>query len=94
MTDSHQKKAQEVRHGSNDVDIIIHEDTKNLSGEKNSDDVDQFHCNICDVFCTDEENFMNHMDTYHVDTYMSISCGPKVRHAVRFQLIYWRQRLM
>ena len=64
------KQDQEKR----DVDILVGEMssdfdmTANISGdftEKMVNSGVQFHCNICDVFCTDQEAFMNHMSAYH-----------------------------
>ena len=64
------KQDQEKR----DVDILVGEMSSdfdmaaNISGdftENMANSGVQFHCNICDVFCTDQEAFMNHMSAYH-----------------------------
>jgi hypothetical protein len=64
------KQDQEKR----DVDILVGEMssdfdmTANISGdftENMANSGVQFHCNVCDVFCTDQEAFMNHMSAYH-----------------------------
>ena len=65
------KQDQEKR----DVDILVGGEissdfdmTANISGDFTQNMANsgvQFHCNICDVFCTDQEAFMNHMSAYH-----------------------------
>ena len=47
---------------------MSHPDISEISGDFTQNMANsgvQFHCNICDVFCTDQEAFMNHMSAYH-----------------------------